>query len=229
VQDLRRSHPLPLHHPAVQARPDLPVASARAVHWTHLARPGEVLQRAGRTQDRLWLVQTGCVTLSTPMASGGRTVLSFLGPGDVFGHEAVVGSSSSAPPIEAAALTSSRLVVMLGPEARHAFHRDPAMATWVASAIASRLASTAAVAAALAERPATGRLVWLLGELGLRWGRPSSLGIAIALPLNQELMAAAVGLTRESVNRALGDLRRRGVIVRAGRTYVLTEAEADRR
>jgi CRP-like cAMP-binding protein len=165
------------------------------------------------------------VTLSTHKASGGRTVLAFLGPGDVFGHEAVVGWASSGPPVEARALISSRLGAMFGPEARHALLRDPAVATWLASAVSARLAATMAAATALAERPAAGRVAWLLHHLAARWGRPASVGTAIALPLDQELMAAALGLTRESVNRALRQLARRGVVARVGRAYVVTGAQ----
>jgi CRP-like cAMP-binding protein len=200
------------------------MAARTVAHWTHLARPGEVLLRAAARSDRLWLVQSGCVTLTTHRASGGRTVLAFLGPGDVFGHEAVVGWPSPGPPLEAQALTPSRLVAMFGPEARHALLRDPAVATWMASAVSARLAATTAVAVALAERPAAGRVAWLLRHLAARWGRPAPSGTAIALPLDQELMAAALGLTRESVNRALRQLVRRGVVARVGRAYVVTAA-----
>jgi CRP-like cAMP-binding protein len=44
------------------------------------------------------------------------------------------------------------------------------------------------------------------------------------LPVTQDLIAAALGLTRETVNRALRDLRLAGVVSRCGRTYVLEDA-----
>ena len=54
-------------------------------------------------------------------------------------------------------------------------------------------------------------------------------GILLDVPLTQEELANMVGVTRESVNRHLAMLRRKGVIGGEGRRFVVRDAEALRR
>ena len=57
------------------------------------------------------------------------------------------------------------------------------------------------------------RLVLILWQLAERWGRVSPQGTVLRMPgLNHEVLARVVGARRSPVTKALGDLRRRGVV-----------------
>lgn len=68
------------------------------------------------------------------------------------------------------------------------------------------------------------RVLGILLDLAGRFGRSMDEGIAIPLPLTQDLIASLAGATRESVNRALSDLRARGEVRRTGGVYVVSSA-----
>src|SRR3954451_10271862 len=69
-------------------------------------------------------------------------------------------------------------------------------------------------------------LFWYLAD---RWGRVTSDGVVIALPLTHELVAGLVGARRPGVTSALGELQRAGEITRRddGRWVVLGEPPAE--
>ena len=60
---------------------------------------------------------------------------------------------------------------------------------------------------------------WHLAE---RWGRVGRTGVTIDLPLTHELLAKLVGAARPSVSTALGQLAARGLLTRAGDSWLLS-------
>jgi CRP/FNR family cyclic AMP-dependent transcriptional regulator len=56
------------------------------------------------------------------------------------------------------------------------------------------------------------RLIARLRRLAEWSGRPVKDGVRITLPMTQQELAALVGTSRESVNRALATLRRQGKV-----------------
>jgi Crp-like helix-turn-helix domain len=60
-----------------------------------------------------------------------------------------------------------------------------------------------------------------LVQLARSHGRVRADGVRIALPLTQELLARAVGSSRETVTLAMRELRGEGFLARRGRSYVL--------
>jgi len=65
------------------------------------------------------------------------------------------------------------------------------------------------------------RLAARLDDLAARFGRPVPGGRCLELPLTQEHLAGLTGATRESVNRALGELAAAGRVERARGRYVV--------
>ena len=71
-----------------------------------------------------------------------------------------------------------------------------------------------------------GRLAKKLLELAASHGVPRPDGVLLDLPLTQEALANMVGVTRESANRHLSALRRRGVVSRDGRRFLIRDSQA---
>ena len=56
-----------------------------------LVKRGKDLYRAGDLSDRLFVIRTGAVKLHKQAGDGREVILSFAGPGDLFGETAVTG------------------------------------------------------------------------------------------------------------------------------------------
>ena len=140
--------------------------------------------------------------METVDVEGHRLVLDVLGPGDLVG-----GPTGWTADASIRALVTSGLFAA-GPIAlRDGLARRARRASWLACSIAwERIAD---------------RLLARLDDLAERFGRTVPGGRRLELPLTQEHLAGLTGATRESVNRALGELAGRGRVERTRGRYVV--------
>jgi CRP-like cAMP-binding protein len=103
---------------------------------------------------------------------------------------------------------------------------DPRVARWVAIAVGRRASQVQRTLARTLAMKVPLRLLGVLEDLAAEHGREGPGGVGIGLPLTQDLLASMVGATRESVNRAVADLERRGLVRRIGIRYVLASSPA---
>jgi CRP/FNR family cyclic AMP-dependent transcriptional regulator len=203
----------------------LPRARSRSVP------AGGVLVAQGEAPARVFVVEEGAVALAASEASGRRAVLALLGPGDAFGEEALFGGSP-APRLhpEARALVPSRVLSIPPDDLRAAAEGHPQVASWLALALLRRAHRAEARLARTLSLSVLDRVLGALEDLARLHGRPTAQGVVIELPLTQEFLAAVVGATRESVNRAVRALVGRGALRRAGALrYVLPSDGPDGR
>ena len=168
--------------------------------------PGREIIRQGEPYPDAWVIRRGALLMETIDVEGHRLILDVLGPGDLVG-----GPTGWTADASIRALVTSGLFAA-GPIAlRDGLARRSRRASWLACSIAwDRIAD---------------RLLARLDDLAERFGRTVPGGRRLELPLTQEHFAGLTGATRESVNRALGELAARGRIERAwGRYVVRTEA-----
>lgn len=81
----------------------------------------------------------------------------------------------------------------------------------------------------LGRKPAVERLAHLICELSVRLDAQSGNESSFAIPLTQEHIGDALGLTSVHVNRTMQQLRGEGLIVTAERMVTLTDVAALRR
>jgi CRP/FNR family cyclic AMP-dependent transcriptional regulator len=145
---------------------------------------------------------------------GRRPVLELVGPGDVLRPWVGLGPDSSLQqPSHWRVHERSELAVL---DRRFAARVSP----WpeVAAAIMDRYVRRARLLSlhlSIAQLPrlreGLGALFWYLAD---RWGRMTSDGIVIDVPLTHELLAGLVGARRPAVTTTLGELQRSGEITR---------------
>ena len=163
---------------------------------------GTVLARQGEPAPRPLVVVSGALAESCTSPGGRELMLAILGPGDL-----VAGTEQPAQ----ATLRALRLTRLR--EAR---------TIELAALVSARERRAIEFAHDLAWLDVTDRLERRLEDLALRFGRQGSDGQLIDLFLRQEDLAALVGATRESVNRAVRSIRCHGRLRGAGRgRYVL--------
>ncbi len=156
----------------------------------------------------LYIIVSGQVRIFTLNEQGQELALTLLGDGEFFGELALLDGL----PRAASAQTIVRTTTLM-------LHRDDFLATIrtcppVAAAIleelAARLRRSNSYAEQLIGMPATQRVVRRLTEIAER--RRSGAASSVVLRLTQEDLASLAGTSRETVNRALADLRDAGLV-----------------
>lgn len=176
----------------------LPVKFCRKGYW---------LVTQGDPVDCLYIVQEGRIMLTRMSSSGKEVILGFAGPGQFFGEVSLLNGGESS--FNALAIQPTALLVVR----RRAFAsvlEDPDSARSLLEVLAGRCQSAweqveLLGCCSLSER-LNAALLMLCREHGVR----TSEGIEI--PVNQSQLASMVGVTRESLNRQIRELREKTVL-----------------
>jgi CRP/FNR family cyclic AMP-dependent transcriptional regulator len=187
---------------------------------------GQLLLPEGVRPPCFWVIHRGAVVLSSTTPSGRRATLAVLGRGAVVGEVGLFPQIVQAPPDptslpEARALTATLACSIPFPALRAAMASDPRVARWVAVSVGRRACQVQRALARTLAMQIAPRLLGVLEDLAAEHGHAGPGEVWIGLPLTQDLLASMVGATRESVNRAVADLERKGTVRRAGLRYGL--------
>jgi CRP-like cAMP-binding protein len=185
---------------------------------------GQVLFTEGEPSEHLYVVHTGRVRVLVTSPRGDELTLSVLGPGDTMGELSIIDGAARSASAEAVAATE--LLTLPAADVRAAFEADPALLLAVAgelAAIVRRLTG------------GTADLVFLdlprrLAKLIVAESRETKSGtVHVEVGMSQSGLAARLGVTRQSLNRALSGLVRRGWLSAADGGYVVHDLPALRR
>ena len=103
-------------------------------------------------------------------------------------------------------MAASTISVHAPHQLRAAIHREPAIVAWLADRLGHRIHELQTRMAWSLSLCVRDHLLAVLRDLAGRWGSPAEEGTVIGLPVSQGALAAMVGASRESVNRALRQL-----------------------
>lgn len=159
---------------------------------------GRLAVRQGQPCSGVSMVTHGAFLESAVDEEGRVLGLDVLGPGDPIGG--VVGTLAVA---DVRAIRPSRVCEV-----------TPDRVGWL---LDGRRQRSAEFARQLAWLGVGERVALRLDDLAERFGRASPGGTLVRLPITQDDLAALCGASRESVNRALGALRREGRVRSMGR------------
>lgn len=188
--------------------------------------PNADLIREGERADNLLIVADGWACRYMTTRNGARHFSALLLPGDVGTLDALMFDR-----LDYGVRTLSRVSVVMLPRDRAvalaAEHPGIArMFTWLAlveNAILSRWSLS------LGRKSAKERLAHLLCELSVRLGAGDGRTGELAIPLTQEQLADALGLTSVHINRTVRDLRDDGLLVTGSRIMTLPDVASLRR
>lgn len=177
-------------------------------HWVGA---GEVVLGEGRAPDGVCMLLEGWACRCKDFRDGRRQIAALLIPGDLIHYGDATHPRAGDHAVRA--LTRAR-IAWIAPEAVTAALRDyPGLAQALRMAAAIEPATVRAWVVNLGQRPAPERTAHLFCELAQRLNvadRPSP--AVFALPLTQQALAWALGLTPVHVNRVLQQLRGEGLI-----------------
>jgi CRP/FNR family transcriptional regulator len=199
----------------------LDTIAEKAVHRRY--RKGSVIFVQGEQGDRCFTIVSGAVKISAYHPDGREAVMAVLGPGDIFGELSLF--EQAARSADAAAIEDTELLSLDSAAVTEAITAHPQLGLSLLRVLGRRLRLTNEALQDIAFFDVPGRVARRLADLAEAHGVQQAEGTLIDLPLSQESLAQMVGATRESVNKALSTLRRRGLVDRVGRRYVVTDID----
>jgi CRP-like cAMP-binding protein len=170
---------------------------------------GEVIFLEGDQGTALCLVAEGRIRIQLTGADGREVVITVYGPGDFLGELALLdGEPRSA---DAIAQDASRVFWLQQEDFAAFLDNHPRAAMMMLASLSRRLRHTTRVVQDATFRDVPARLARVLLDLS-RNGQPAAQGIRLESRLTQGELAAMVGASRETVNRALRGFEQRGLI-----------------
>lgn len=192
------------------ARPQL-AELARHARVQHVRR-GATICRRGEMLNCFFGVAYGLVKLALRADGGEEKVLRLVGPGETFGEALVFRERPN--PLLAMALSDSMLVVFPGPVVIGLIEHDPGFARGLLANLSERMHNLVAEVEASTLLSARQRVAAYLESLAAENGRAR-------LPATKTVIAARLGVTKETFSRLLREMANQGLIEVEKRDIVL--------
>ncbi|MHB1327392.1 MAG: Crp/Fnr family transcriptional regulator [Gemmatimonadales bacterium] len=188
--------------------PALERLAARCVPRTVGA--GFTLFRAGEPCGGVYVVLEGQVRVYRTAHDGREQTLTVEGPGRPVAELPLFDGG----PYPASAVTevASRLAFLPRTEFEYAFRHDPDVASAVVAALGRRLRHLVQLVETIAFRDVAARLAMHLADYASRDGRLQGADVVLDLRRTQEDLATEIGTARESVSRAIKQLKKVGLV-----------------
>lgn len=187
---------------------------ARQARLQHAQR-GEPVARCGERLPGLMALGYGLVKLSLKGASG--KVLRLVGPGETFGEAALFLDEPLL--VDASALSDTLLVVLPAAPLLEQIERDPAFARALLASVCQRMHALVADFEAATLHGARERLAAYLDAL-------AAPGTAVAqLPAAKTVVAARLGVAKETLSRLLRQFAQEGLIAVERRSIRLLDRQ----
>ena len=183
---------------------------------------GQVLWSEGDPGDALLVLEEGRVRVSRFTPAGGEAVLAVVEAPAALGELALLDGA----PRDATVTAQGPVAVRLVPRAAFLalLRREPAVVEGLLAALAGWVRLGNRRHADLVGLDVPGRLArWLLARAGDATGGAVERGAVVALGRTQGELAAELGATRESLNRALRRLEGLGLVAAAGERVTLVD------
>lgn len=179
-------------------------------------------------EDTAYVIWTGVVKVVIEQADGTEVILAILGPGEVISALTIGDSSGDASSI--VSLDETTLFWIDLDAFERCLQKMPALSRNLSTVLARRVRLANERIEALAGLDVRARIVRHLLLLAREYGQPMEEGpqggVRIPLRLTQGDLAGLVGASRNSVNQALGELRRREIVQTHGDRCLLIHDQA---
>jgi CRP/FNR family transcriptional regulator, cyclic AMP receptor protein len=181
---------------------------------------GEILFRAGASDDGCYRVEDGLLKVTIVSGAGAERILAFLGQGAIVGELSIIDGLPRSATIVA---VRNAAVSFLSRADFEAFAEEhPEVYKSLVRLLAQRLRETDAVIAASSFLSLKGRVARTMLELAQHFGQEVAPGrIVIRQKIGQNDLAAMAGIARENVTRVLNDWQRDKVVSRLSGYYCL--------
>ena len=161
----------------------------------------------GDPAERVYLIRRGAVRLSRVYETGEEITVALLRENSLFGVLSLLTGNRSDRFYHAVAFTRVELVAAPATSVRNAIEQDAAVGLLLLQGLSSRVLQTETMIETLTHRDMSSRLASFLLVLCRDFGVPGDKGVTIDLRLSHQAIAEAIGSTRVTITRLLGDLK----------------------
>lgn len=184
---------------------------------------GEILIREGEPTERLYIVASGWLHGSVKLQDGGRQILRFYFVGDISTTFSIAWGQSAAT---LQAVSDTQLYEIPKDAFGLLFRNHPRLGALLFAVGASEQVAMADRLTSIGRTDGFTRIATLLLDIRSRLRVVDGLdGATFSLPLTQQDLGDAVGLTKTHVNRSLKALEETGLVERQGRDIRINDVE----
>jgi CRP/FNR family transcriptional regulator, global nitrogen regulator len=173
---------------------------------------GKTIFFPGDPAERVYFLSKGAVKLSRVYEAGEEITVALLRENSVFGVLSLITGQKADRFYHAVAFTSVELLSVPIEQVEKSLKENPDLSMLMLKGLSARILQTEMMIETLAHRDMGSRLVSFLLILCRDFGQPTQDGVMIDLKLSHQAIAEAIGSTRVTVTRLLGDLRDQGMI-----------------
>jgi CRP-like cAMP-binding protein len=190
---------------------------------TETYEPGEMIFRPERQPEFVFVLVSGLARIFRLSESGGEVQFGHVLPGEVFGElELFVDRprESFAQAVEPSTvwkITRENFLLVL--------KSAPSVMFEVSRQMGGRFKKIEGRVEDFVFRSAPSRVARILLQLADEFSRPDERGVSIGLPLTQSELAVMIGVTRQTVNASLAQLRDDRVIDYEGQRFTVLDAD----
>ena len=204
--------------PLFAGLPPAPLRDLARSSYTALYQRDDTIFRAGEVAQVLYVVLSGHIKRAMPTFDGNEKVLDVVSPGQIFGEAELLGERAYASYAVAAA--PALLLCIGGDGLRRAIGQDAQLALRILAALAHRQYDMECDSVARRVRTGCQRVLDYLLQLAGKRFSPTGETV-LSLPVSKQLVAARIGITTETLSRALRELSDSGLILVDGRYICL--------
>ncbi|MBU8808156.1 cAMP-activated global transcriptional regulator CRP [Mycolicibacterium goodii] len=186
-------------------------------------RRGQVVFTEGEPGETLYIITSGKVKIGRKSVDGRESLLTLMGPSDMFGELAIFDPGPRTSTVTA--LSEVQAVMMHRKVLRNWIADRPEIAEQLLRVLARRLRRTNDNLSDLIFTDVPGRVAKQLLHLAQRFGTREGNSLRVDHELTQEEIAQLVGSSRETVNKALSDFAQRGWIRVQGKSILIDNTE----
>ena len=198
--------------PEQKARTLLDVIRGLDGSTTEMVERGKTIFFPGDPAERVYLIRRGAVRLSRVYESGEEITVALLRENSLFGVLSLLTGHRSDRFYHSVAFTRVEMMTAPAASVRQAIESDSGVGLLLLQGLSSRVLQTETMIETLTHRDMSSRLVSFLLVLCRDFGIPGDRGITIDLRLSHQAIAEAIGSTRVTITRLLGDLRNSGLV-----------------
>ncbi len=173
---------------------------------------GKTIFFPGDPAERVYFLSKGAVKLSRVYEMGEEITVALLRENSIFGVLSFITGQKSDRFYHAVAFTTVELLSLPIEQVEKTLRDNAELSMLLLKGLSSRILQTEMMIETLAHRDMESRLESFLLILCRDFGIPSQDGITIDLRLSHQAIAEAIGSTRVTITRLLGDLRKENKI-----------------
>lgn len=182
-------------------------------------KKGENIFLEGNEAQTLYLINEGKIKLFKFTKDGKQQILHILSDGDFFGELNLFKNSEYG--FSAEAIVPTKICTLTKDKMRNIILQKPEIGIKILEMVGDRLSKVESLAQHLATNDVESRLAYLLVDMMESYGKKTTKGVEVELPISREDMSNYTGVARETISRKLKKFEEEGLIELVGTKKVI--------